>query len=112
MGTILVQGVDDDEDASSFLLETPHCRSTQYSAVKQEVLALLSDRKPFKIFFHGVQFKVFIDLEPLKWMLQEPDNDMIRRWLNELENYSLTIYNIAGKEKGGTNGPSRIKNAI
>ena len=57
---------------------------------------------------YGVQFKVLTDNKPLKWMLKESNNDMVSRWLNELDKYSFTIHYKAGKENGRADELSRM----
>eukprot|EP00795_Rhopilema_esculentum_P017524 gene17524-9148_t len=81
----------------------------KYATIQKECLAIVWGIKHFHYYLYGQpSFSVITDHCPLQWIKRmQAKNQMIQRWICELQGYSFNVLHRSGKSNGNADALSR-----
>ena len=80
-----------------------------YSTTEKELYAIVLSIEYFRQFLYGIEFQVWTDHKPLKYMLTTKElASRLLRWLNRLSMYNYTVEYRKGIKNGNADGLSRL----
>ena len=111
LGAVLYQKQDDDTDCViAYASQTLSKSEKNYDAHKPDILALKwSVTKRFHEYLYGGHFEVYMDNNPLTYILTTAKLDATgRRWVASLANYNFNFFYRSGKLNVEADDLSRI----
>lgn len=86
---------------------------SRYHSFVLETLAVIYAIRRFRIYLHGIEFKIVTDCNALKLALEKKDiNFRIERWALELENFNKTFEHRSGQRMQHVDAFSRVVNVM
>ena len=109
IGVVLAQNQKGKEVVIAYASRQLRPSEIKYAAIQKECLAIVWGIKHFHYYLYGQpNFTVITDHCPLQWIKRmQPKNQMIQRWICELQGYSFTVSHRAGKSNGNADALSR-----
>ena len=109
IGVVLAQMQQGKEVVIAYASRQLKPSEVKYAAIQKECLALVWGIKHFHYYLCGQpSFTVITDHCLLQWIKRmQPKNQMIQRWICELQGYSFTVSHRAGKPNGNADALSR-----
>ena len=110
VGGVLSQiGEDGEEHPVAYCSRTLNVHERNYTVTERECLAVIYAYKQFRVYLHGVHFKVVTDHASLRWLqnLREPEG-RLARWALKLQAYDFEITHRAGSKHQNADGLSRL----
>ena len=109
MGAVLAQVQDGKERAISYASRSFSKSQTKYSAIRRELLALVTFTRHFCHYLLGQKFTIVTDHSALQWLHSFKDPDGVTaRWLETLAPFDYEVRHRPGKFIGHADGLSRI----
>lgn len=88
-------------------------RECRYHSFELETLAIIYALRRFRIYLHGINFKIITDCESLRLTLNKRDvNPRISRWALELQDYDYSIEHRPGNRMQHVDALSRASNIL
>ena len=108
LGAVLAQVQDGKERAICYASEAFSESQTNYSATKQELLAIVNFTRHFKHYLLRREFKIVTDHRALQWLhnFRNPDG-LTARWPEKLAAFDYEVQHRLGKSIGHADGLSR-----
>lgn len=86
---------------------------SRYHSFELETLAIIYALRRFRVYLHGINFKILTDCNSLTLTLKKKEiNPRIARWALELENFQYTLEHRAGSKMAHVDSLSRCTNIL
>ena len=109
LGAVLAQYQDGKEVAIAYASRQLKPNEQNYATVQKECLAIIWAIKHFHHYLYGQpSFTIVTDHCPLQWLRKmQPKNQMIQRWICEIQGYSFVVKHRAGLTNTNADALSR-----
>ena len=109
IGSVLAQNYDDFDHPVAYYSKHLSRQQRNYSTTERELLSIVLSTEHFKQFLYGINFTVWTDHMPLKYLLSIKDPaSRLLRWMNRLNMFEFQIKYIKGAKNISADALSRL----